>query len=187
MGDESSNNSTPPIPTAGGIAELVKEHTAEFHNATPEAVTAEQQRLEKELDPREYQFDATGKLKFNADGTPKKKTGPKPKDLQKKEDDEFAALGEIGSGFFFMATGLFLGQDWQPTDDERKRIENAFGVYLRAKGLEDLPPGWLLAGALVGYAWPRLSKPETQMRLIGLATTIKEKLSGLMKKNFAGG
>jgi len=63
------------------------------------------------------------------------------------------------------------GEEWSPRTekkdglDERDMLENAFGDYFVAKGMEDIPPGIALVIGIGCYAIPRFTMPKTQSRL----------------------
>lgn len=59
--------------------------------------------------------------------------------------------------------------------NELQTLEMAFGDYFLAKNIEDLPPGWALAGALSMYYLPRLQMPATQERAKGFIAWCKAK------------
>ena len=186
--EETVINPPPPIPTiGGGFAALVQEHASTLPQSNPEAIAAEEERQAEEegknLDPEIYAFDEHGRPKKNKDGSWKKRTGPKAAD-QKNPQDEFEALGMVASETMFSGLCLFLGADWQPDDEERKRLYHAFGVYLRAKGYSDIPPGWLLAGAIGSYVRPRVSKPDTTTRLTLFALWVRRKIGAVWTRIF---
>ena len=66
--------------------------------------------------------------------------------------------------FFSLCVGIF-GDEWKPAVSEAENIQNALARYLRAKNMPDLPPGWILAIAVSGYAAPRFTRPQTQAKI----------------------
>lgn len=61
--------------------------------------------------------------------------------------------------------------------NEQQVLEQAFGDYFIAKDIQDLPPGWALAGAIAFYYLPRLQMPRTQERAKGAFAWIKAKIA----------
>jgi hypothetical protein len=59
--------------------------------------------------------------------------------------------------------------------DEIEVLSSAFGDYFVAKDIQDLPPGWMLAGALAMYYLPRFQMPETQKRARSFAGWLRDK------------
>lgn len=59
--------------------------------------------------------------------------------------------------------------------NEMEALESAFGDYFLAKDIEDLPPGWALAGVLAMYYLPRLQMPKTRERAKGFFAWCKAK------------
>lgn len=69
-----------------------------------------------------------------------------------------------------MSTGMCVqvfGPDWVPMQQEHANMVLYTGKYLESKGLGDIPPGWLLAFVVAGYALPRLGRPTTVGKLRG--------------------
>ena len=48
------------------------------------------------------------------------------------------------------------GDEWAPAPSERELLRGAFADYSESKGFQDLPPGILLASAIIAYAGPRV-------------------------------
>lgn len=90
--------------------------------------------------------------------------GPTPEDKQR-------AAGIAAASAVFMLGTTLGGDEWIPVKneeyniDERRNMEQAFGDYFVAKGVEDFPPGIALSLALVGYAGPRFAAPKTRTKL----------------------
>jgi hypothetical protein len=88
----------------------------------------------------------------------------------------------VGSGIaeIIFKSGYMLGGDeWLPIKhdekqiDERRDMSTAWADYAYAKGMDDLPPGLLVAFVCSAYALPRFGAPETQKRLGRFATFAK--------------
>lgn len=59
--------------------------------------------------------------------------------------------------------------------NEMEMLEQSWGDYFVAKGVEDLPPGWALFGAMAMYYLPRLNTPQVRERAGGFIGWIKAK------------
>ena len=59
---------------------------------------------------------------------------------------------------------VIFKEDGKPTQDEINQVTYAYQSYFRAKNIRDLPPGVVLATALITYAGPRLMKPRMQKK-----------------------
>jgi len=156
--DQPGDGQSPASSGGVGVAELAAEHARQFPTPDQAAADAEAKKLLETLDPELYVI-RDGRPLFNADGSPKKKTGPKPKKPEATGPDEFAALGTVYADLFFGGCITFLGKEWKPDEEQRERVTHALGVYLRVKGMKDLPPEWMLASALLGYV---ADKPQVQ-------------------------
>jgi hypothetical protein len=60
---------------------------------------------------------------------------------------------------------------------EEQFLQGAFGDYFVAKGYTDIPPGAVLASALVMYYSPRFRSPEVRSRFGRMTSWVKEKTS----------
>jgi hypothetical protein len=76
--------------------------------------------------------------------------------------------------------GVWLGgPEWWYIRDQDKRIDEerdirkAFTVYFQSRGVQDLPPGWVLVLTIGQYAMLRLHMPETQKRGKLIANRLK--------------
>lgn len=120
-----------------------------------------------------------------ADGTPRAKPGAKPGTRQVRHrfnpeapdlsgvtrtvappvDD--AKYRELAAMCVTTCTGAceMLGPElWPPTkEEERKFLIDATAQYFKAKGIPDLPPGWVLLGAICVYVLPRVSSQNFQI------------------------
>lgn len=80
--------------------------------------------------------------------------------------DRYAQTGAILTDAFIGACVAVFGNEWLPKDnDERNNLASAATSYCRAKQLPDLPPGFVLLGAVAMYALPRLNLPATKSKL----------------------
>src|SRR6058998_1503755 len=156
-------NPPPAGSQSGGVAELVAEHEKETLPPTPEAIDAELKRAGETLNPDEYQIREGKPALSKLTGKPKKKTGPKKIEVTAPAAEqpalELVAMGTIYTEMLFGACQTIFGPAWEPKQEQRQRITHAFGVYLKAKGMKDLPPEFMLASALLGYV---ADKPQIQ-------------------------
>jgi hypothetical protein len=63
------------------------------------------------------------------------------------------------------ACTALIGPEWQPAKHESDNLTECTAVYLKSKNITDIPPGWLLLFAVVGYALPRLTTENTQAKI----------------------
>ena len=111
-----------------------------------------------------------------------------------------AMIAAQGISEIIFKSGYMLGGDeWLPIKNEEKQIDErrdmhtAWAEYCYARGVEDIPPGMLVAFVVSAYALPRFAAPETQKRLGTFATFVKRgklwfenwRLSRGSKKNAA--
>lgn len=100
------------------------------------------------------------------------------------EDLSYQACGSSTAEIIFILGQSLGGGDWQPTQDERSYMTSAWGEYFKAKGVKDLPPGLIVATAMVSYAMPRFALPETKSRLQRAGHWLKMKLSKRYRKAY---
>jgi len=124
-----------------------------------------------------------GKIKLKAvggkkPGRPKATAQPSVVGGSGRQKSE-AEIGEakarqagIAAANTLIALGIGIGGDeWSPRTDveiglnEHAALEQAFGDYFTAKGLEDVPPGVALTIAVACYMLPRFQQPKTKSRL----------------------
>lgn len=85
------------------------------------------------------------------------------------------AIAEI----LFKSGYMLGGDEWNPIKndarqiDERRDMVTAWTGYCYARGVEDIPPGLLVAFVVSAYALPRFAGTETQKRLSILGGTVK--------------
>ena len=96
---------------------------------------------------------------------------------QKRRKAMIAAQGI--SEIIFKSGYMLGGDEWLPIKNEEKQIDErrdmhtAWAEYCYARGVEDIPPGLLVAFVCSAYALPRFTAPETQKRLGTFATYLK--------------
>jgi hypothetical protein len=76
-------------------------------------------------------------------------------------------------------TGLLaqvFGPEWVPTEPEDTALIDASENYFRAKGIPDIPPGWILFFVVSTYALPRLNSPNMREKLGKVGDGIKSTL-----------
>jgi len=122
----------------------------------------------------------------------KKKSATSPEfissDTQKSsppvEIDKYVGMGKAGAAILQTLGTTLGGSDFVygslPGLDaavERAGIEQALTDYARIKEIDDLPPGYVVAIALIGYAAPRMQMPTTKTRLEKLKLWYVEKMA----------
>ena len=80
--------------------------------------------------------------------------------------------------------GVVMGGDeWNPIQDEkegideRAQLQQAFGDYFEAKEMSDIPPGVALSIAVVAYAAPRFTMPQTKSKMQKFKEWIASKIA----------
>jgi len=86
-------------------------------------------------------------------------------------------LGSASAEIVFTVGMAAGGEDFIPSKQERVYMSSAFTQYYQSKGMKDLPPGFILASALLSYIAPRMNKPKTQTKLKKLYIYLKSKLT----------
>lgn len=93
---------------------------------------------------------------------------------------------ELAALVFATGTGtlaMVLGPEWNPNNDaEKMQVCLALANYMRAKQVQDIPPGVLLCFVLAAYSAPRLRAPTTASKLKLGWYWIKSKLPKRKKK-----
>jgi len=112
------------------------------------------------------------KLLKNGDLSVKRGQGVK---TEKKEEEVEGKVDYRGQGMmlakFTEAAGCLMSEDFKFVKDksigidEEKYLGEAFGSYLEAKGIDDIPPGYMLMSALAFYVAPRLVKEKQKSKL----------------------
>ena len=81
------------------------------------------------------------------------------------------------------AEGIFMmgkavgGQEWKPSDDEIGTMRNAWEQYFIAKRQFDVRPELMPTVAIIAYATPRFTLPETKTRLGRFRTWIDARVA----------
>lgn len=96
----------------------------------------------------------------------------------------YTQTGAATAEILFVASMAIGGPEWEPNPNERAYMSHAWAEYFRSKGIKDLPPGVILATALISYAMPRFGQPETQGRLSKTWKWIKRRLRRKGKKTY---
>ena len=77
--------------------------------------------------------------------------------------------GALASLFFDTGTGIattIFGNEWQAKSPEEKQMVcGPLAVYLKSRGMTDLPPGVVLSIVCLAYSAPRLQAPSTKQKL----------------------
>jgi hypothetical protein len=173
-----------------GLEQIIKDSEKRSPEVSEQVI--DQQDPETATDKSGVAFDPLFHAK-NKEGSPvitqagyfRKKSGPKQPWKNKPQGEETQEVqaerngeGIVAAEMTFLIANVVFGEAGSPTDDERKNISNAYSVYFEAKGIKDLPPGWMLATVLTAYAAPRVSQPETKSRL----KRFYEKVKGFMSR-----
>lgn len=167
----------------------VSEHVIDSHNEKRAEEKAQLEQNQSTTDKRGDTFDPS-KHATEEDGTPKftaagyfaKKRGRKsgsviggqPKQEQQPEvnskQNQQRAAGQAAANALIMLGMVVGGEEWQPIKnvehgiDEKLNLESAFADYFAAKDMDDIPAGWALTIAVMGYTLPRFGMPKTQKR-----------------------
>ena len=131
------------------------------------------------FDPSIHASDNEGKPRFTADGGYAKKRGRKAGQktgvqitdgkltMQDSAPNQSANFKVAALGTVLMITqsmqSLF-GPQWKPEKLEIDSLTDSLEQYYASKGIDDLPPGFVLAFAISAYSLPRISHPETLSR-----------------------
>ncbi len=78
---------------------------------------------------------------------------------------EAQAAGAVAAQCVFLLCSAIGGPDWIPSAPEAANMNAAFGAYCEAKGIVNIPPEVILAGAMIAYIQPRLAAPERRERI----------------------
>jgi len=115
-----------------------------------------------------HQMSKDGMPKITKAGNFKKKPGKSKSAIANvtppDEDASYKACGSSTAEIIFIAGQGIGGAEWKPRPEERAYMSDAWTQYYKAKGVEDLPPGVIVATALISYVAPRFTMPETQTR-----------------------
>jgi hypothetical protein len=197
-----------PVPLESGDAHI-EEVTAVMPEVVQDAVQAAADK-EKELkveasktydakgnifDPTKHAVDAQGRPILTPTGRFKKLTrAAAPLNTGVKEQAEDKAkqqaevqrmqCAQIAVGCFLqVSTGIF-GEEWKPEVvdgiDEHENLVICTNEYLKQFPDIDIPPGWLLAFALLNYCGRRIGKPKTQSKLQKIKSWFVSKWAGFV-------
>ena len=97
----------------------------------------------------------------------------------------YTQTGVATAEIIFLTSIAVGGEEWSPSEDERLYMSHAWAEYFKAKGIKDLPPGYILATALIAYAVPRFAQPVTKSRLNRLFGWLKRKFKRGSKESAA--
>ncbi len=96
---------------------------------------------------------------------------------QEQSEAEILVTGQSAASLTFVVGMAFFGSDGKPTQEEINQVTYGYQSYFRAKNIRDLPPGVVLATALMTYALPRMIKPKTSKKISSLWDKAKRKFS----------
>lgn len=98
-------------------------------------------------------------------------------DGQRDGEAEILATGQSAASLTFLLGMFIFKEGGKPNKDEINQVTYAYQTYFRAKNIRDLPPGVILATALMTYAAPRIMLPETRKRSSKVWTKVKKRFS----------
>lgn len=113
-------------------------------------------------------------VKYNLDGSIRKKRGRKPGSTNTPAQINASApqieVDVIGSAQATVdaATGslaMLLGPEWHPEKMERDNLVAATANYYKSKNMADIPPGVLLGIVVFGYSMSRMQNENTSTKL----------------------
>lgn len=145
---------------------------AEIHAQTQ--APSEQGKAET-FNPEIHCSNTDGTPKRNSDGTFRKKPLKKnaPKEVQGEIENNFetpAPISTVQMIEMALSVGTMmavsqLGEEWKPTDDERKMIVDIYARYMHYKGWDlEASPEMILIGVTLGYLMPRIMTPKFMAR-----------------------
>jgi hypothetical protein len=208
-----NKSTTAVLPTeASGVH--IEEVTATMPEVVPDAVAAaaaKEQEVKVEqaktynakgqaFDPTQHAVDKDGKPILTPSGRFKKlskpalalNTGAEQKQEQaqaQQADIQRMQCAKIAVGCFLQVTTGIFGDEWKPENvdgiDEGENLVICTNEYLRQFPDIDIPPGWLLAFALLNYCGRRIGKPKTQTKLEKIKNWFIAKWAGLVSWNAA--
>jgi len=119
--------------------------------------------------PPPLQYERATKAETRAEAANEKSSTSVEPDIENKAARAKRRYVASVATSIFIKTGVGLfGEEWLPKKergiDEQAELVDLWDEYLKAKGLEDLPPGVALALGLGGYAAMRLHLPQTRSR-----------------------
>jgi len=88
-------------------------------------------------------------------------------DISSVPEVDFKAIAAAAVGTSLGIAVMTFGDEWRPKDKaEYSGLCDATESYFKAKGVQDLPPGWLLLATVTAYSLPRLTAPTTKSRIL---------------------
>jgi hypothetical protein len=132
------------------------------------------------FDPAVHERGSDGQPKVTKKGNFRKKrvsTSTIAETRDTSSDASYNACGSSTAEIFFVLGQAIGGPEWSPTNDERQYMTGAWTEYYKAKEVKDLPPGLIVATAMVSYALPRFSRPITRSRFGKMKHWFKMRLS----------
>lgn len=79
---------------------------------------------------------------------------------------DYALMSQMAFDAGTNSLAMLFGPEWQARDEtERSAVCNSLASYLRAKQVQDIPPGMMLTIVLCAYSAPRLRQPATANKL----------------------
>lgn len=148
-----------------------------IEEASPPAGDGPTDRFGRPFDPGMHStnLDGTprltlaGKLRVKRGGTASRSSvppGAQPSEPVPDVQPDYAGMARLVVQSFIASTCMLGGDEWKPDDnDEKAALESAWEAYLRAKGVNDLPPGLILAIGMGTYSMKRFQRVETRTRL----------------------
>lgn len=70
---------------------------------------------------------------------------------------------------------MAFGEHWNANGPETDAMVDAWAAYFRARGIRDVPPEVMLAGAMTAYVGPRLARPESRSAIARAWTWWKDR------------
>lgn len=97
----------------------------------------------------------------NKNGTFRKRKFRRHAEISEDDSpDDCAATSAVVTETFFSICMMFGGTEWQPEETEHTAMASAWENYLRAKGIDTIPPEAMLVMAVGAYAGKRFAKPS---------------------------
>lgn len=152
------------------ISEMPESTVSEENFVTEDSQTP-LDRYGRSFDPETHVVDDQGSPLLTKAGFLRVKRGKGLKQSSVGKPDHATGEGQsqacgITTAELIFVMGVVIGgEDWLPENHERLYMQDAWSQYFEKKGIQDLPPGILIATAMVSYVVPRLTKPTTQTRL----------------------
>jgi len=91
-------------------------------------------------------------------------------------EQAYQATGIATAQIIFVSAQAVGGAEWKPSKEEQDYMAYAWANYYQVKGIKDLPPGVIVATAILSYAGPRFAKPVTQKKTQRAVAWMKDKI-----------